>query len=92
MPVDLEAWLGHPPTNSERVIYHRESVRLEALGLVERHSLRGGRRTTHVRLTPAGRRLARELAEEESAEPVEPIDLESVTFEPFYLSEEGDVQ
>ena len=89
---DLEGWLGYPPSASDSAVFSRTLRQMEDRGLVERVSRWGGRRTTHLRLTPAGRRLARELAEEESAEPIEPIDIESLTFEPFYLPEEGDVQ
>lgn len=61
----LEDWIGRRPTNSEHVLFHRACVQLEALGLIERHNFYGGRRTTHLRLTPAGRRAAEQLLFEE---------------------------
>lgn len=88
VPMNLAGWIGHPPTNSERVIYHRQCVRLEAMGLIERHNLHGGRRTTHIRLTPAGERLARELVLDEALEPAEGFDLDAMEIEPLYLPEE----
>ena len=42
VPLDLEGWLGHVPTSSERVMFHHEGIRLEGLGLLKRHNLRGG--------------------------------------------------
>ncbi len=94
----LERWLGRPPSRSDSAVFSRTLRHMEDLGLLVRVNRWGPRsatrvgRTTHVRLTPAGERLARDLAEEESAGPVETIDLESVTFEPLYLSEGGDPQ
>lgn len=92
VPMNLAGWLGRTPTNSDRVLYHREYVRLEAIGLIERHNLRGGRRTTHVRLTPAGERLAQDLALEEDQEPAEALDLDSLALEPIDLPEEGETR
>lgn len=54
----LERWLGGTPTASERVLFSRDYRRLEAMGLLERVNERRGRRTTHLRLTEAGKRLA----------------------------------
>jgi hypothetical protein len=68
VPMNLAGWIGHAPSDSERVLFHREHLRLEGMGLIERHNLHGGRRTTHLRLTPAGRRLAEELLAEDTAE------------------------
>lgn len=62
VPMDLAGWIGHAPTPSEHVMYHRVYGRLETAGLVERHRCPGRSRTTHLSLTPAGEALARELA------------------------------
>jgi len=79
VPMNLAGWLGHVPTNSECVLCHREYLRLEGMGLLERHNQRGGRRTSHLRLTPAGRWVAEGLLAEESTvatdETVEPLDI-----------------
>ena len=79
VPMDLAGWLGHVPSNSECVLCHREYLRLEGMGLLERHNQRGGRRTSHLRLTPAGRWVAEGLLAEESTvaidETVEPLDI-----------------
>jgi len=90
VPIDLAGWLGREPTNSERVMFHREYGRLEARGLIERCNLHGGhrgRRTTHLRLTSAGRRLAEDLLASvdggEAADP--PIDLDDIEFLPIEL-------
>ena len=69
VPMALEAWLGHAPTNSDRVLCSREFQRLEDMGLVVRCNPMGGHRTTHLKLTPAGREVAqRVLAEEHGLE------------------------
>jgi len=65
--MNLAGWIGHAPSNSERVLYHREYLRLEGLGLLERHNVRGGRRTSHLRLTRTGRWVAEGLLAEENA-------------------------
>jgi len=65
VPMNLADWLGHVPTNSDCVLCHREYTRLEGMGLLERHNQRGGRRTSHLRLTPAGRWVAETLLTEE---------------------------
>ena len=96
VPMNLAGWLGRAPTNSEHVLFHREYLRLEGMGLLERCSLTGGRRTTHLRLTPAGRHMAEALlAEEYGPEADEDIDWSNVEFEPIELpanaSEDGEV-
>jgi len=68
VPMNLAGWIGHAPTPSECVLFHREYARLEGLGLVERHNLRGGTRTSHLRLTAAGRWAAEGLLAEEAEE------------------------
>jgi len=48
-------------------MFHRAYKRLEALGLLERDNLYGyGERTSHLRLTDAGERIAGELLETEA--------------------------
>jgi hypothetical protein len=86
VPMNLPGWLGRAPTNSDHVLFHREYLRLEGMGLIERISLTGSRRTTHLRLTPAGLRLAEHLLAEEYG-PVadEDIDWSNVEFEPIEL-------
>lgn len=65
--VNLAGWIGHAPSPSESVMFHRAYKRLEALGLVERANLYGyGERTSHLRLTDAGERIARQLVEMEA--------------------------
>ncbi|MFB3894075.1 MAG: hypothetical protein ACE15C_18870 [Phycisphaerae bacterium] len=80
VPVNVEAWLGGPPSNSETVMFHRAQVQLAAMGLIERHSMAGGRRTTHLRLTDAGLRVAEGLLAEEcpidTGEPLDMADLD----------------
>lgn len=66
VPMNLDGWLGHVPSNSECVLCCREYARLEGMGLVERHNLRGGRRTSHLKLTPAGRWVAEDLLAEKT--------------------------
>ena len=86
VPMNLPGWLGRAPTNSERVLYHREYLRLEGMGLIQRVSLTGGRRTTHLRLTPAGRRMAEALwTEEYGPAAEEDIDWSNVEFAPIEL-------
>jgi hypothetical protein len=89
VPLDLEGWLGHVPTSSERVMFHHEGVRLEGLGLLERHNLRGGRRTTHLRLTAEGERLAREMLGENAAAEVGALNLDEIKFLPINLPSEN---
>lgn len=104
VPMNLSGWLGHVPTNSDCVLCHREYLRLEGMGLLERHNLRGGRRTSHLRLTPAGRWVAESLLEEEasSAEPsgdevakpfdLANLDMSSITMPPEPETVEHDAQ
>jgi len=66
-PMNLAGWIGRAPTNSEHLLYHREYLRLEGLGLIERRNLHGGHRTTHLKLTPIGRRMAEHLLAEEDS-------------------------
>lgn len=67
VPTNLAGWIGHAPSPSESVMFHRAYKRLEALGLLERVNLYGyGERTTHLRLTDAGERIARQLVEMEA--------------------------
>jgi len=96
VPMNLPGWLDRAPTNSDHVLFHREYLRLEGMGLIERCNLTGGRRTTHLRLTPAGRRMAEGLlAEEYGPDTDEDIDWANVEFEPVELPadvrEDGDV-
>lgn len=90
VPVNVEAWLGAPPGNSETVMFHRAHVQLEKMGLIERHSMAGGRRTTHLKLTPEGRRMAEQiLAEKYGLEGGdEAIDWSAVEFLPIEMPEE----
>ena len=86
VPMNLPGWLGRAPTNSDHVLFHREYLRLEGMGLIERISLTGGRRTTHLRLTPGGRSVAEALwAEEYGPDADEDIDWSNVEFEPIEL-------
>jgi hypothetical protein len=74
VPMALEGWIRHMPSNSEHVLYHRACVQLEGMGLLERHNLAGGARTTHLKLTPAGRWVAQRLLAEEYAQGTDGID------------------
>jgi len=65
--VNLWRWLGRTPSGVDRVLCHRELLRLEAAGLLKRQAGRSGRRTTHVRLTATGRQVARELLAQQDA-------------------------
>ena len=86
VPMNLAGWLDHAPTNSEHVLFHREYLRLEGMGLLERVGLTGGRRTTHLRLTPTGRRVAEDLlAEEYGLDGEDDIDWSNVEFEPIEI-------
>ena len=67
VPMRLSCLLGHASTPDERVRFHREYARLEAMGLLERHYLSGGRRATHLRLTETGQRVAETLLAEKAA-------------------------
>jgi hypothetical protein len=86
VPMNLPGWLGRAPTNSDHVLFHREYLRLEDMGLIQRVSFTGSRRTTHLRLTPAGLRLAEALlAEEYGPDADADIDWSNVEFEPIEL-------
>jgi len=61
VPLALASWLGYPPTASQSVMFGREYERLERMGLLERVNWAGGRRTTHLRLTDEGSRIAEVL-------------------------------
>ena len=65
VPINLHGWIGRQPTASEFVLFHREYVRLGDMGLVERISRYGSRRTTHLKLTAAGERVAARLLAED---------------------------
>ncbi|HOI53861.1 MAG TPA: hypothetical protein PLP01_01295 [Phycisphaerae bacterium] len=89
VPLDLAGWLDREPTPSERVMFHHEQVRLEGLGVLERHNLSGGRRTTHLRLTAEGERLARELLGVDEAAEVGTVNLDEIEFLPIELPGEN---
>lgn len=65
---DLARWLGHPPTPAESAVFSRALRNMEMIGLVVRVNRWGGRRATHVRLTPLGRAEAERVARESQAE------------------------
>ena len=91
VPISVESWLGAPPTPSDVVMFCREHQRLEKMGLLERHNLTGGRRTTHLRLTEAGMRIAEGLlAEEEPIDAGEPIDLADLDLSSLVAELEAD--
>jgi hypothetical protein len=92
VPVDLDAWLGSAPTNSQTVMFCREYERLERMGLVERCNFSGGRRTTHLRLTDEGQHVAQDLIDEEYgvASGADAIDWSKLEFLPIELPAEGD--
>ncbi len=66
VPLAHRRWLGRNPNSAERRALSRALIRLEADGYLIR---RGGRRTTHVKLTPAGERLARAVLGTPDGEP-----------------------
>jgi len=66
--VNLWRWLGHTPSGVDRVLCHRELLRLEAAGLLKRQAGRSGRRTTHVKLTTLGQQVARQLLAQQGAD------------------------
>jgi hypothetical protein len=73
VPINLHGWIGRQPTASEFVLFHREYVRLASMGLIERISRYSSRRTTHLKLTAAGERVAaRLLAEDGGADREQP--------------------
>lgn len=62
--LNLAGWIGHAPSPSESVMFHRAYKRLEALRLVDRVNLYGySERTSHLRLTDAGERIARRITD-----------------------------
>lgn len=62
VPMNLAGWIGHNPTPSESVMYHRVYKRLAERGLLRRVSLYGdGSRTSHLQLTDRGEAVARNL-------------------------------
>lgn len=63
---DIAAWLGRSVTHRETSSLARTAQSMEGAGLLWRNSRLGGNRTTHVRLTPEGRRLALELTVQKS--------------------------
>ena len=81
--MNMAGWLDRQPTPSDRVMFHHEFIRLERLGLLERHNRHGGSRTTHLKLTAEGERLARVLLGEEAANGSETFNLEDVKFLPI---------
>jgi hypothetical protein len=89
VPMNLADWIGHAPTNSECVLFHREYAKLEDMGLIERHNLHGGRRTSHLKLTEAGRQLAEKLLAEERDQDGQPIDWSAVELLPIELPPEA---
>jgi hypothetical protein len=93
-PMALENWIGHMPTNSEHVLYHRACVQLEGVGLLVRCNPFGGHRTTHLKLTQAGQRMAEKLLAEEYGQETsgvdETIDWSNVELMPIELPAETD--
>lgn len=86
VPMNLAGWIGHAPTPSECVLFHREYARLEGMGLLERCNLRGGTRTSHLKLTSAGRWAAEGLlAEEASIDAAEALDIANMDFSAIEL-------
>ena len=87
--MNLASWLGFVPSPSDRVGLARDCQRLAALGLLERHNLTGGGRTTHLRLTEAGRKMAEgilgaeepPIATDKAGEPLDIADLELMPIE-----------
>ena len=92
VPMALEDWIGHVPSNTDHVLCHRATVQLEGMGLLVRCNPFGGRRTTHLKLTPAGRHVAEQLLAEEYGQDAdgidEMIDWSSVEFLPIEMPPE----
>lgn len=69
---DLRAWLGRSPTASETSSINRTVKRMESEGLLECNAqwayLGGVSRTTHVKLTPAGERLGKQVRQHAATE------------------------
>jgi len=66
VPLAYRRWLGRNPTSAERRALSRALIRLEAEGYLVR---RGRRRTSHVKLTSAGERLAQAIFGTPDGEP-----------------------
>ena len=81
--VNLWRWLGRTVTGSDRVLCHRELLRLEAAGFLKRYTGRSGRRTTHVKLTTNGLRVARRLLAQQNDTADEPFDVEDIPMLPL---------
>ena len=65
---DLARWLMRPTTASDSAVFSRAMHNMDDMGLLVRVSRWGGRRTTHVRLTPAGLAAAERVLRERQAE------------------------
>jgi len=65
---DLARWLMRPTTPSDSAVFSRAMRNMDDMGLLVRVSRWGGRRTTHVRLTPAGLAAAERVLREQQAE------------------------
>lgn len=61
VPSNLGGWLGHEPSPSDSASFSRTTRTMEAAGLIERHNWLGGHRTTHIKLTPAGEKVAKRI-------------------------------
>lgn len=73
VPMNLAGWIGHSPTPSEAVIYHRAYKRLDRRGLIRRVSMYDdGRRTSHLQLTDLGEAIARNLCVQRSGNQANP--------------------
>ena len=81
--MNLWRWLGRTVTGSDRVLCHRELLRLEAAGFLKRYAGRSGRRTTHVKLTTNGLRVARRLLAQQNDTADEPFDVEDIPMLPL---------
>lgn len=88
--MNMSSWLGYVPSASDRVSLARDCHRLAAMGLLERHNLAGGARTTHLRLTEVGRKMAEGIlgAEEPPIDTNQPLDLAELDFSTLVLPEE----
>ena len=81
--VSLWRWLGRTVTATDRVLCHRELLRLETLGLLIRQAGRSGRRTTYVKLTESGEAIARQLLAQENDTADEPFAVEDLPLLPL---------
>lgn len=91
VPISLAGLLGRSPSASEFVLYNREYGRLEEMDLLERCNPSGGRRSTHLRLTPQGRQVAEGLLGmdvEDDEDDVEPFDVTKIEFLPVEVPPE----